>query len=171
MKNLASKDYWKHVPDTADFVVLFVPGENFLAAAAERDPDLFDDAFAAKVIITTPSTMVALAKSVAYGWRQEDSAKNAQNIAVLGRELHSRMAILVDKISKVGESIERSVKSYNELVGSVESRVLPQARKFKELGAGDAGVTVATPPQIETSTRQLAPPEQLELMPPAKRGR
>ena len=93
MKNLASKDYWKHVPDTADFVVLFVPGENFLAAAAERDPDLFDDAFAAKVIITTPSTMVALAKSVAYGWRQEDSAKNAQNIAVLGRELHSRMAI------------------------------------------------------------------------------
>jgi DNA recombination protein RmuC len=171
MKNLASKDYWKHVPDTADFVVLFVPGENFLAAAAERDPDIFDDAFAAKVIITTPSTMVALAKSVAFGWRQEDSAKNAQNIAVLGRELHSRMAILVDKVSKVGESIERSVKSYNELVGSVESRVLPQARKFKELGAGDAGVTVATPPQIETSTRQIAPPEQLELMPPVKRGR
>ena len=170
MKNLASKDYWKHVPDTADFVVLFVPGENFLAAAAERDPDLFDDAFAAKVIITTPSTMVALAKSVAYGWRQEDSAKNAQNIAVLGRELHSRMAILVDKISKVGETIERSVKSYNELVGSVESRVLPQARKFKELGAGDAGVNVATPAQIETSTRQIAPPEQLELM-PQKRGR
>lgn len=175
VRNLASKDYWKHVPATADFVVLFVPGENFLAAAAERDQELFDDAFASKVIITTPSTMVALAKSVAYGWRQEQSAKNAQEIATLGRELHGRMAILADKIVKVGDSIEKSVKNYNELVGSVESRVLPQARKFKDLGAGDAGVTVAAPPQIEVAPRQLAPPEQLELMPPpqapARRGR
>ncbi|MBS0385092.1 MAG: DNA recombination protein RmuC, partial [Proteobacteria bacterium] len=118
VKNLSSKDYWKHVPATADFVVLFVPGENFLAAAAERDQNLFDDAFAAKVIITTPSTMVALAKSVAYGWRQEQSAKNAQEIAELGRELYRRMAIMADKISKVGDAIEKSTKSYNELVAS-----------------------------------------------------
>jgi DNA recombination protein RmuC len=174
VKNLASKDYWKHVPATADFVVLFVPGENFLAAAAERDQDLFDDAFASKVIITTPSTMVALAKSVAYGWRQEQSAKNAQEIAELGRELYRRMAVMADKISKVGDAIEKSNKSYNELVGSVESRVLPQARKFKELGAGDAGIDIAPPPQIETAPRQLQAPEQLELMPPAQsapRGR
>lgn len=174
VKNLASKDYWKHVPATADFVVLFVPGENFLAAAAERDPNLFDDAFAAKVIITTPSTMVALAKSVAYGWRQEQSAKNAQEIADLGRELYRRMALMADKIGKVGDAVEKSVKSYNELVGSVESRVLPQARKFKELGAGDAGIDIAPPPQIEVAPRPLPPPEQLELMPPpqaAKRGR
>jgi len=166
VKNLASKEYQKHVPDTAEFVVLFVPGENFLAAAAERDPNLFDDAFAQKVILTTPTTMVALAKSIAYGWRQEDSAKNTQKIAELGREMHSRMAIMVDKMAKVGESIEKSVKSYNELVGSVESRVLPQARKFKELGAGDAGIDVASPAQIESAPRQLPPPEQLELMPP-----
>lgn len=174
VKNLASKEYQKHVPDTAEFVVLFVPGENFLAAAAERDPNLFDDAFAQKVIITTPTTMVALAKSIAYGWRQEDSAKNTQKIAELGREMHSRMAIMVDKMTKVGESIERSVKSYNEMIGSVESRVLPQARKFKELGAGDAGIEIAAVPQIESAPRQLPPPEQLELMPPpqsAKRGR
>lgn len=172
VRNLASKDYWKHVPDTADFVVLFVPGENFLAAAAERDPAIFDDAFAAKVIITTPSTMVALAKSVAYGWRQEQSATNAQTIATLGRELHARMATMVDKMMKVGESIERSVKTYNELVGSVESRVLPQARKFKELGAGDAGISIAPPPQIETAARQLAAPEQLDLISqPPKRSR
>lgn len=171
VKSLASKDYWKHVPDTADFVVLFVPGENFLAAAAERDPDLFDDAFASKVIITTPSTMVALAKSVAYGWRQEQSAKNAQEIAELGRELYRRMAVMADRMGKVGDAIERSVKSYNELVGSVESRVMPQARKFKELGAGDAGIEIAAAAPIETSTRQLAPPEQLELVPPPKRGR
>lgn len=171
VKNLSSKDYWKHVPDTADFVVLFVPGENFLAAAAERDPNLFDDAFAQKVIITTPSTMVALAKSVAYGWRQEESAKNTQKIAELGREMHGRMAIMVDKMTNVGTAIERSVKSYNELVGSVESRVLPQARKFKELGAGDAGVEVAAPAQIETAPRLPAPPEQLDLIPPPQAGK
>jgi len=174
VKNLSSKDYQKHVPDTAEFVVLFVPGENFLAAAAERDPNLFDDAFAQKVIITTPTTMVALAKSIAYGWRQEDSAKNTQKIAELGREMHSRMAIMVDKMAKVGDSIEKSVKSYNELVGSVESRVLPQARKFKELGAGDAGIEIAAAQQIEAAPRALQPPEQRELMPPPqtqKRGR
>jgi len=175
VKNLASKDYWKHVPATADFVVLFVPGENFLAAAAERDPNLFDEAFAQKVIITTPSTMVALAKSVAYGWRQEQSAQNAQEIAELGRELHSRMATMLDKMGKVGETIERSVKSYNELIGSVEARVLPQTRKFKELGAADAGITTNAPPQIELAPRQISAPEQLELMPPPqvppKRGR
>jgi DNA recombination protein RmuC len=174
VRNLASKDYWKHVPATADFVVLFVPGENFLAAAAERDPNLFDDAFAAKVIITTPSTMVALAKSVAYGWRQEQSAKNAQEIAELGRDLFRRMAVMVDHMGKVGESIGKSVKSYNEMLGSVESRVLPQARKFKELGAGDAGIDIAAPAQIEIAPRLPPPPEQLDLIPPpqgAKRGR
>ena len=174
VRNLASKDYWKHVPATADFVVLFVPGENFLAAAAERDPNLFDDAFAAKVIITTPSTMVALAKSVAYGWRQEQSAKNAQEIADLGRELYRRMAVMADHLGKVGDAIGATVSRYNALLGSVESRVMPQARKFKELGAGDAGIEIAAAPQIETAPRAPAPPEQLELMPPpqgAKRGR
>lgn len=174
VKNLSSKSYWEHVPKTADFVVLFVPGENFLAAAAERDPSLFEDAFQQKVIITTPSTMVALAKSVAYGWRQEQSAKNAQEIAELGRELYRRMALMADRMGKVGDSIEKSVKSYNELVGSIESRVMPQARRFKELGAGDAGIEIASPAPIESAPRQLAPPEQLELMPPPqgpKRGR
>ncbi|MGD9966623.1 MAG: DNA recombination protein RmuC [Hyphomonadaceae bacterium] len=168
VNNLASKEYQKHVPDTADFVVLFVPGENFLAAAAERDPNLFDDAFAKRVIITTPTTMVALAKSVAYGWRQEQSAQNAQHIAELGRELHGRMATMLDKMGKVGDSIEKSVKNYNELVGSVEARVLPQTRKFKELGAADAGISTAAPPQIEAAPRQITAPEQLELMPPAQ---
>lgn len=174
VKSLSSKDYWKHVPATADFVVLFVPGENFLAAAAEQDANLFDDAFASKVIITTPSTMVALAKSVAYGWRQEQSAKNAQEIADLGRELYRRMAVMTDHMSKVGDAIGKTVTTYNGLLSSVESRVLPQARKFKELGAGDAGVDIAQPAQIEAAPRIPAPPEQLELMPPpqtAKRGR
>jgi DNA recombination protein RmuC len=174
VKNLASKDYWKHVPATADFVVLFVPGENFLAAAAERDPNLFDEAFAQKVIITTPSTMVALAKSVSYGWRQEQSAKNAQEIAELGRELYRRMAVMADHMGKVGDSIGQTVTRYNALLGSVESRVMPQARKFKELGAGDTGIDISAPPQIEVAPRLPAPPEQLELTPPPqtqRRGR
>jgi DNA recombination protein RmuC len=172
VRNLASKDYWKHVPDTADFVVLFVPGENFLAAAAERDPNLFEDALASKVIITTPSTMVALAKSVAFGWRQESSAKNAQEIADLGRELYRRMAIMADHLGKVGDSIGQSVTRYNALLASVESRVLPQARKFKELGAGDAGIDIAAAAPLEVAPRLPAPPEQLELTaPPVKPGR
>jgi DNA recombination protein RmuC len=173
VKALSSKEYWKHLP-TADFVVLFVPGDNFLSAALERDPELMDDAFASNIIITTPSTMVALAKSVAYGWRQEQSAKNAQEIADLGRDLFRRMAVMVDHMGKVGDAIGKSVKSYNEMIGSVESRVLPTARKFKELGAGDAGIDIASPPQIEAAPRLPPPPEQLELMPPpqaAKRGR
>ncbi|GIK47731.1 MAG: DNA recombination protein RmuC [Hyphomonadaceae bacterium] len=161
VKNLSSKSYWEHVPRTADFVVLFVPGENFLAAAAERDPSLFEDAFQQRVIITTPSTMVALAKSVAYGWRQEQSAKNAQEIAELGRELYRRMGAMVEKMAKVGNSIEASVRTYNELVGSVEGRLLPQTRRFKELGAAD-GDEIAAPKQIETAARQLQPPEPLE---------
>ena len=175
VKNLSSKDYWKHVPATADFVVLFVPGENFLAAAAERDPNLFDDAFASKVILTTPSTMVALAKSVAYGWRQEQSAKNAQEIADLGRELYRRMGTLVEKVGKVGSAIDASVRSYSDLVATVESRLLPQTRRFKELGAADAD-EIASPKQVEQTPRQIAAPEQLELVPPPasapqKRGR
>lgn len=175
VKALSSKDYSKHIAESADFVALFIPGENFFAAAVERDPTLFEDAMKARVIIVTPVTMMALARSISYGWRQEQSAKNAQEIAELGRDLYRRMAVMVDHMGKVGESIGKSVKSYNDLVGSVESRVLPQARKFKELGAGDAGIEVASPPQIEAAPRQLAPPEQLELMPPpqsiGRRGR
>ncbi|MFZ4121459.1 MAG: DNA recombination protein RmuC [Caulobacterales bacterium] len=137
VRQLASKDYWKYVPDTADFVALFVPGENFFAAAAERDPELFEFAIRNRVIIVTPATLMALAKAVSYGWRQEDSARNAQEIAALGRELYRRLAGMADKLTGLGNSLEKSVKSYNELVGTVEARVLPQARRFKELGAGE----------------------------------
>ncbi|MBC7769674.1 MAG: DNA recombination protein RmuC [Phycisphaerales bacterium] len=173
VKSLSLKDYSKHIAESADFVALFIPGENFFAAAVERDGTLFEDAMKARVIIVTPVTLMALARSISYGWRQEQSAKNAQEIAELGRDLFRRMAVMVDHMGKVGDSIGKSVKTYNEMIGSVESRVLPQARKFKELGAGDAGIDIASPPQIETAPRLPPPPEQLELMPPqaAKRGR
>jgi DNA recombination protein RmuC len=153
VKDLSSKEYWKHVPHTADFVVLFVPGEHFLSAAAERDPNLFEHAFAARVIIATPATMVALAKSVAYGWRQENAAKNAQEIAELGRELYRRLITMTDHMAKVGDSIGKSVQNYNALLSSMETRVFSQARRFKELGAADAGAEPPAITAIETAPR------------------
>lgn len=152
---LASKDYWRHVPESADFVALFVPGENFFAAAAERDPELFEYAIAARVIIVTPATLVALAKAVAYGWRQEEAAKNAKLVAELGRELYQRLSRMGEAVAGLGRAMEGSVKKYNDLVGSLEGRVLPQARKLRELGAGDGGVEIAALEPMETHPRRL----------------
>jgi DNA recombination protein RmuC len=171
MKQLSGKEYWKHVGDTVDFVVLFVPGESFLSAALERDPALLEDGFTAKVIIATPTTMVALAKSVAYGWRQDAAAKNAQEIAELGRELYRRVALMGDRLTGLGNQIEKSVKAYNELIGSVESRVLPSARKFKDLGAGDADHEIEALAPVELAPRLPAPQGELSLpAPPAAVG-
>jgi DNA recombination protein RmuC len=162
MKQLGGKEYWKHVPDTADFVALFVPGENFFAAAAERDSDLFEDGLALKVIIVTPATLVALAKAVAYGWRQEAAAQNAQEIADLGRELYRRLSVMADHLGDVGRHMERSVKSYNQAMASMETRVLVQARRFRELGAGDE-VDLAAPAGLDVTPRLPAPQGELSL--------
>ena len=162
MKQLGGKEYWKHVPDTADFVALFVPGENFFAAAAERDPELFEDGLKIKVIVVTPATLVALAKAVAYGWRQEAAAKNAAEIATLGRELYRRLYTMAERVTALGNSLEKSVKSYNELVGTVEARVLPQARRFKELGAGEETEIAVVEPS-DLMPRLPAPQSELDL--------
>lgn len=167
VKQLSGKEYWKHVGDTVDFVVLWVPIEPMLSAAVERDPGLLDEGFAAKVIIATPTTMVALAKSVAFGWRQDAAAKNAQAIAELGRELYRRLALMGDKLNTMGAALDNTVKRYNELIGSVESRVLPQARKFKELGASDADVDIATLEPSEMTPRLPAPQGELSLPAPS----
>lgn len=168
MKALASKEYWKHLPntETVDFVVMFVPGDNLLHEALERDHALQDDAFSSKVIIAGPSGMVALARIIAFGWRQEQSAKNAQEIANLGRQLYERLAVMGEHVGKVGKAIGDSVSRYNEMVASIDTRVMVTARKFKELGAADAGVEIKPVAQIEAGPRPLAPPDQLELTPP-----
>ncbi len=176
MKALASKEYWKHLPntETVDFVVMYVPGDNLVHEAYERDHALQDDAFSNKIIIAGPSGMVALARIIAFGWRQEQSAKNAQEIAALGRQLYERLAVMGEHVGRVGKAIGDSVSRYNDLVGSLDTRVMVTARKFKELGAADAGVEIPAPAQIEAAPRPLAPPEQLELTPPPvalKRGR
>lgn len=154
MKQLASKDYAKSIPATADFVVMFVPGDNFLSAAFEHDPALFQDACDQRVIIVGPSSLLALAKSISYGWRQEEVAKNAEQIAEIGSQLYQRLATLSGRIDALGNSLEKSVKSYNELVATAESRVFPAARRFRELGAGD-GDEVRRVEQLDTQPRQL----------------
>jgi DNA recombination protein RmuC len=165
MTQLGSKDYWRHVPSSADYVIMFVPGDNFIAAAFERDQDLYQDGFAKRVIVLGPSNLFALAKTIAFGWRQEEVQKNADDIAKLGRDLYTRLAKLSQLVGGVGSSIERSVKSYNELVSSLDSRVMVTARKFKELGAAE-GAEPVEPAQVDTMPRLPAPQLDFELTPP-----
>lgn len=169
VKQLASKEYWKFVGDTVDVVVLFVPAESIYATAMQNDPSLMDDSFSNKVLIASPTMMFALAKSVAFGWRQDASAKNAQAIADLGRELYRRLAGMGEKLTHLGTSLDRSVKSYNDLIGSVEARVLPQARKFKEFGASDGEVEITALEPSDITPRLPAPQGELGLPPPAKK--
>ena len=136
VRRLASKEYWNQFPQAPDFVVLFIPGEAFCAAAMERDPDLLQDALASQVLIATPTTFIGLLLTAAYGWRQEQVAENAQRISELGRQVHERLAILVEHFAVVGKSLEKSVEAYNRAVGSLETRVLPAARRFPELDSG-----------------------------------
>ncbi len=134
VRELSSKAYWQQFPQSPDFVVLFIPGDQFLSAALEVDPKLLEDAMADKVILSTPSSLVALLRAVAYGWRQETLAENAEKIRSVGQDLYERLSTFTEHLDKVGSHLSRSVDSYNKAVGSFDSRVLPGARKFNEMG-------------------------------------
>ncbi len=131
--DLASKSYQQRLPNTLDFVVLFVPGEQFLSAALLEDPTLYDHALARNVVLTTPTTLIALLKAVALGWSQASLADDAREILSLGRQLHERVATMTDHLTKLGTHLSRSVDAYNKSVGSLESRVLPAARRLQDL--------------------------------------
>jgi DNA recombination protein RmuC len=135
MTQLASKEYWAQFPSAPEFVVLFIPNDSFLGAAAERDRGLIESALG-KGVFATPTTLFALLFAVERGWREDQMSHNAEGVSELGQELYDRMATLVDHLNKVGGSLGRAVESYNAAVGTFESRIFPSARKFKELGAG-----------------------------------
>jgi DNA recombination protein RmuC len=131
---LSSKAYWDACKPTPEFVVLFLPGEMFFSAALQQDAPLMEDAWARKVILATPTTLMAVLRSVAYTWRQEQLAENAQRISDLGQELHERIATMTGYLTDLGGALERAVREYNRTVSSMETRVAVSARKFRELG-------------------------------------
>ena len=159
-QQLGSKNYWAQFGDSAEFVVMYIPGEHFLSAALEQDDELWEKAFKNKVLLATPTNLVAIARTVSSVWRQERLAEAAEEIASLGKELHGRIATMAEHIARMGKNLSTANTAYNQMVGSFESQVLTQARRFESLGAGSAK-TMDTPPMVEASPRpltKLAPP-------------
>lgn len=154
MNALSGKSYWTQFSRTPEFVVLFLPGESFFSAALEADRTLIEDGIARRVVLATPTTLIALLWAVAKGWQWEAIARNAETISQLGAELYERMGILTEHLGAVGSALEKAVETYNRAIGSVESRVLPSVRKFRELGATAAEEIPALQP-VDQAPRKL----------------
>lgn len=163
-KSLAAKAYWNQFERAPDYVLMFVPGENFLSAALEEDPDLHAWALQQRVLIVGPAMLLATARVVALTWRQARAAEEAQQIAKLGADLYRALATMAGHLEKLGHNLNQATESYNRLVGSLEANVLPKARRFPELGVDPAGRTIETPAPIEATVRPL--PLELARIPP-----
>lgn len=156
IQGLSAKAYWDQFDNSPDFVAMFVPLDSALAAALDRAPDLMTEAMDRRVVIVTPSTLFALCKAVAYGWRVEEQAANARKVADLGRELYKRIAVMGAHAGSVGKALEAAVSRYNQFVGSLETQVLTQARRFEELKVDHEGRDVPTLEALEAAVRPLA---------------
>jgi DNA recombination protein RmuC len=155
---LGAKNYWAQFERAPDFVVLFLPGETFLSAALEQDPALLEDSYGNRVLIATPTTLIGLLRTVAYGWRQETIAESAKEVSDLGRELYKRLATLTEHFSKVGDRLQSAVKAYNDSVGSFERSVLPGARRLKDHGISSSS-ELAELKEIDLVARTVKTPE------------
>ena len=162
---LAAKSYWEQFPTTPEYVVLFLPGETFYSAALERMPSLIEEGVGQRVLLATPTTLIGVLQAVHYGWRQERVAENAQEISRCGRQLHERIATLVEHFVGLGQSLGQSVKHFNTAMASFEGRVLVSARRLEELDA-KGKKEIPPRPQIDARPRALAPVEDLPVRAP-----
>ncbi len=162
MMQLSAKAYWQQFSPAPEFVVMFLPGEPMFTAALEQDPTLIEIGAEHKVLIATPMTLIALLRAVAYGWRQEKMAENVHKVSVMASELHQRFFTMVDHFTKIGVNLDRSVKSYNDTVGSMERMVLPQIRKLKEQGLS-SGDTIPEVNPVEKITREMSVHEHKDV--------
>jgi DNA recombination protein RmuC len=155
VNSLGAKAYWNQFDDAPDYVIMFVPGEHFLSAALEQDPTLWDFAFDRRVLLATPTNLIAIARTVAAVWRQEKLAGEARAIAELGKELYARLAVMGGHVAKLGRNIGLANDAYNSFVGSLETQVLTQAKRFEEFNIDTGGRSIESPPVIEQTPRPL----------------
>jgi DNA recombination protein RmuC len=155
---LSAREYWAQLQPAPEMVVLFLAGEHFLTAALEREPELLDRALARKVFIATPVTLVSVLKGVAYGWRQEKLATNAEELRRIAGEFYDRMRVFVDAYSESGRQLAKAVDAYNRSVGSWETRLEPSLKRLRELGVGGAAEASA-PPRVDAAVRQTGDAE------------
>ena len=159
VRQLSSKAYQDQFKPSPDVVVMFVPGESFLSAALDHEPDLITQAMDARVLIATPTTLFALCKAVAYGWRAEEQTRNAEEVAKLGKELYKRLSVMGGHAAAVGRALDTAVGKYNQFVGSLESQVMVSARRFEDLHVDHEGKDLPGLPPVETAPRTLSRPE------------
>jgi DNA recombination protein RmuC len=157
--SLSGKSYWSQFQPTPDFVVLFLPGEVFFRAAMDADPELIEYAVARKVMVTSPITLISLLRAVAYGWNQQNLAESARKISEAGKQLYDRLCVMTAHVDSLGKKLDGTVKSYNEMLSSMEKRLFPAGKRIAELDRSLSAANLPDPEQIEKTPRQLESPD------------